>query len=145
MLGTTEELKAFGIGALDDLGLGRMAPFVKLGLDSMEGDRRELDEEIHRVIAKFDKEFAAKASKMPPLGKFQSIAEGKTPLTSRRLSEILRTFNVLIGKSGGPRGENGFDALRKVFGAVNLLYQTFNDYRQFSQHAASSTFSNIRM
>ena len=145
MLGTLKELNAIGIGALENVGLGRMSPFVKLGLESMQGNRQELHEEIQNLVADFESDFHAKAAKMPPLGNFQSVAGDSTPLSSTRLTELLKEFNGLIGKSGGPNGEKGFDSLRRVFGTVNLLYQTFNDFNQYSDRAAGSTYSNLRM
>ncbi|NNE65479.1 MAG: hypothetical protein HKN33_02850 [Pyrinomonadaceae bacterium] len=145
MLSAPRELKAIGIGRLENIGLGRMSPFVKLGLDSMSGDWQGLDEEVEKLVDGFKSDFSTKASKMPPLGNFQSEAAGESPLSVRRLSELLRTFNSLIGRSGGPNGASGFDSLRRVFGTVNLLYQTFNDYRRYSDRASGSTFTNLRM
>ena len=145
MLSTPRELKAIRIGTLENLGLGRMSPFVKLGLDSMRGDLHELDEEVERMVAGFNADISSKASKMPPLGNFQTAAAGESPLSARRLSELLKKFNSLIGQSGGPNGEGGFDSLRRVFGTVNLLYETFNDYRRYTSRAAGSAFTNLRM
>ncbi|MDH3493250.1 MAG: hypothetical protein OEM82_06840 [Acidobacteriota bacterium] len=145
MLGTSEELKAIGIGSLETMGLGRIAPFVKLGLDSMGGNRTHLEDEVRGLLSRFDMHFAARASKLPPLGRFQSSSSGMTPLSPGRLTELLKEFNGLIGKSGGPNVERPFDALRKVFATVDLLYRTFRDQSKFSDHAAGSAFSKLRI
>lgn len=138
-------IKGFTDGALEGLGLGRMTPFVKMGHDEMTGDRQALVQDIVSKIDKFGPEVLARASKLPPLGNFQTRSDEVTPLTPARLSELLREFNGIIGKAGGPSNDNGFDGLRKVFGTVNLLYSTFNDYKQFTKRAAGSVYSNLRM
>lgn len=145
MLGTAKELKAIGVGSLESMGLGRISPFIKLALDSMGGNRREIDDEIRELLSGFDTHCAVEASKLPPLGRFQSPSMGTTPLSSQRLTELLREFNGLIGKSGGPNGERPFDSLRKVFATVNLLYQTFKDQNSFSSQATGSAYSKLRI
>lgn len=145
MLDTKKELKAIGIGSLETMGLGRISPFIKLGLDSMGEGRAELDDEIRDLLSEFDTHFAAGASKLPPVGGFQSAAAGMTPLNAGRLSDLLKEFNGLIGKSGGPNGERPFDSLRKVFATVNLLYQTFKDQSNFTSQASGTAFSKLRV
>ncbi len=131
--------------ALEGLGLGRITPFIKLGIEKMETNFRELEDDLVGLIDNFDDDKLAGASKLPPLGDFQSVAAGLTPLSPARLTEVLKAFNGLIGVSGGPNGKSGFDSLRRVFGAVNLLHNTFNDYKQYTKQAAGSVYGNLRM
>ena len=134
---------------LEDLGLGRISPFVKLGIDTMDGEWHDLRGSIEELVEEIDHDGLGKAAKTPPLGIFQGLLETmpepETTLSPVRLSIFLKEFNGLIGRSGGPTGESGFDSLRRVFGTVNLLHETFSDYRQYGRQAAGSTNSDLQL
>ncbi|MEZ5307635.1 MAG: hypothetical protein R2684_10870 [Pyrinomonadaceae bacterium] len=132
-------------GALENMGLGRLPHLVTLGTEKIKSEPSELKEAIDSLVFEFKQESIEGASVLPPLGSFQSPPDGPTPLTTARLVEISRNFNGLIGNSGGPNGGATFDRIRRIYAAMNLLNETFNDHRRFAKQAVASTLLNVRM
>ena len=145
MISTKSRHRGVTAGALENLGLGRISPFVKLGLEAMNGTWREIENDVDRIASEVDAEVLSRASQLPPLGSFQSRSEQPSQLKAARLTELLKAFNGLIGKSGGPNSKSGFDGLRRVFATVNLLHEMFSDHRQYVDQSAGAKYSNLRM
>ncbi len=147
MLGIGKMLGNIAGGYLDQLGLGRMATFVKLGLNAMTGNWMEVAREIFGIVSNFKGDFLDKAAKQPPLGNFQTprnINE-ESPLNSDRLTKLLRGMGEVFGGLSNINHSGLTDGLRRIFGALSLLQNTFNNHSYYDTRASSSMFLNMRM
>src|SRR5687768_13580431 len=60
-------------GVLEKVGLGSIAPFVKLGLNALTGNWLGVAEDVFNLVSSFkSRDFTDRAAKRPPLGNFSA-------------------------------------------------------------------------
>ena len=117
---------------LNSLGFDELTPMIKLGFEKLNSDRFEVIETVDGLTKTIPRDAITDCETLPALGQFGEPRSEDPAFDPPRLVELMRKFNGLIGKSGGPSGENGFDALRRVFATVNLLHGQFNSFRRYT-------------
>lgn len=146
MLGLGKILGSVAGGLLDKIGLGKIAPFVKLGLNALTGNWLGVAQDVFGLVSNFKGNFLGKAAKQPPLGGFeQSLTQGKPLLSGNRISGLFKGLSNLfkafktIG-SGDLMGSFG-----KIFSAFNVLKESFSNNQMYNNRASASQYSNIRL
>jgi len=138
-------------GLLDKIGLGSIAPFVKMGLNAMTGNWLGVAQDVFGLVSKFKGNSLDGASKQPPLGGFENpvnnFASQNNPLTGNRLtdmfkglSDLFKGFKALTdGKPG-----NDFGGLGKIFNALKALTEGANNNQLYNNRLSISQFTNIQ-
>lgn len=139
MLGIGKIFGDMAGGFLDSLGLGKITPFVKMGLNALTGNWMGVAKDVFDLVSNFRSDFLNNASKQPPLGNFQQPSTSESPLSSSRMGEMLNMFEKLFG------GNNPMRGLTKVFNALNTIKDMFDNYRRFDMQASRSIFANLKM
>ena len=133
-------------GLLDKVGLGKIAPFVKLGLNALTGNWLGVAQDVFGLVSNFKGNFADKAATKPPLGGFENaFTGGKPSLSESRLGGLLKGLGGLFKafKSIGGGG-NLLGSFGKIFSAFNTLMESFSNNQMFNNRSMISQFSNIR-
>ena len=139
MLGIGKVFGEIAGGFLDRLGLGQIAPFVKMGLNALTGNWMGVAKDVFDLVSGFRSNFLERASRQPPLGNFQSPSNTASPLSSGRLEEMLDLFGSLFGGRNQQRG------LSRIFNALNIIKGTFDDFTRFDRRVTSSIFNNLKI
>jgi hypothetical protein len=83
-------------GVLEKIGLGSIAPFVKLGLNALTGNWLGVAEDVFNLVSSFkSRDFPDRAAKRPPLGDFASEprpANRRADMVNERLSELIDQY-----------------------------------------------------
>lgn len=147
MLGLGKILGSVAGGLLDKIGLGKIAPFVKLGLNALTGNWLGVAQDVFGLVSNFKGNFLGKAASQPPLGGFeQSFAQGKPTLSENRLSGLFKGLSNLF-KAFKSIGEGGdlMSSLGKIFSAFSVLQESFSNNQLFNNRVSASQYSNIRL
>ncbi len=80
MFGIGKILGSVAGGLLDKIGLGKIAPFVKLGLNALTGNWLGVAQDVFGMVSNFKGNFMGKAATQPPLGGFGQAFQGKPSL-----------------------------------------------------------------
>ncbi|NOT46934.1 MAG: hypothetical protein HOP17_04190 [Acidobacteria bacterium] len=93
-------------GVLEKVGLGSIAPFVKMGLNALTGNWLGVAEDVFNLVSSFkSRDFADRAAKRPPLGNFaaaQRPTAKQTELVNARLDNLVDQLTQLnAGNSPG--------------------------------------------
>lgn len=139
MFGLGKVLGKVAGGFLDNLGLGKITPFVKMGLNAMTGNWMGVAKDVFSLVSNFKSNFLDKASSQPPLGNFQQSSTKGSPLSSNRMGQLLNMFERLFGGMEKPTGTN------KILNAFNIIKGIFDNYRLFDNQANRSNFANMKM
>lgn len=139
-------------GLLDKIGLGGIAPFVKLGLSAVTGDWLGVAENVFNLVSGFKGNFLNQAAKQPPLGGFEQAANlfapEKSPLSGNRISQLFKglgkLFNGLKALTGGGGG-NGLGGFGKIFNAFKTISEAFDNNQLINTRLSTSQFTNIRL
>jgi hypothetical protein len=138
-------------GLLDKIGLGKIAPFVKLGLNAMTGDWLGVAKDVFGLVSGFKGNPLDGASNRPPLGGFENplnaLGSGGNPLTGGKMSGLLGGLGDLLKGFLGGGDEQGGDqlgGLGKIFDAFKMLTDSFSNNDLFANRASQSQFSNIQ-
>lgn len=126
-------------GFLDKLGLGKITPFVKMGLNAITGNWMGVAKDVFGLVSNFKGDFLNKASSQPPLGNFQQPSEGKTPLSKDRMNGLMDILKQLLQVGGQ---NPGLDKLNGLFGAVKSIFDNFS---QFGDQSTKSMFANMKV
>jgi len=138
-------------GLLDKIGLGSIAPFVKMGLNAMTGNWLGVAQDVFGLVSNFKGNFQNSASKLPPLGGFEnptnSFAGQNNPLQGNRLADLFKGLSDLFKgfkslSDGNPR--NDFGGLGKIFNALKALTEGVNNNQLFNNRVSISQFTNIQ-
>lgn len=146
MFGIGKILGSVAGGLLDKIGLGKIAPFVKLGLNALTGNWLGVAKDVFGLVSNFKGNFLGKAANKPPLGGFEQLLAGRPSLNQNRISGLFKglsnLFNAFksLGNNGGLMGSLG-----KIFSAFNVLQESFSNNQMYNNRASISQFSNIRL
>ena len=140
-----EKVNLISGGTLERLGLGKITPLIKSDLEKTDGVKKIIAEEVTKIVDRIDGQTINASSSLPPLGDFQKPSSSQTPLSTNRLAGLLRAFGEITATLERTDAENNLSELRKIYGALNMLHGTFNNYTQFNKRASSSIFNNLRM
>ncbi len=138
-------------GLLDKIGLGKIAPFVKMGLNAMTGNWLGVAQDVFGMVSKFKGNGLDGASQQPPLGGFENpinnFASQNSPLTGNRLTDMFKGLSDLFkgfkALSDGRPG-NDLGGLGKIFNALRALTEGANNNQLFSNRLSISQFTNIQ-
>lgn len=148
MLGLGSIIGSVAGGLLDKIGLGKIAPFVKLGLNALTGNWVGVAQDVFGMVSNFKGNFLGKAAAKPPLGGFgQSLTQGGKPsLSENRMSGLFKGLSNLFKafKSLGSGGDL-MGSLGKIFSAFNVLKDSFSNNQMYNNRASNSQYSNIRL
>jgi len=79
-------------GLLDKIGLGKIAPFVKMGLNALTGNWLGVAQDVFGLVSNFKGNFQDGASKLPPLGGFENPDGGSV----QRLEPAVARFQIFV-------------------------------------------------
>lgn len=105
-------------GVLEKVGLGSIAPFVKMGLNALTGNWLGVAEDVFNLVSSFkSRDFADRAATRPPLGGFSTAAK-----TARQANSINNRLNDLVDQltqlnaGNSPSTLAMFETVRSSFG-----------------------------
>ena len=133
-------------GVLDKIGLGKIAPFVKLGLNALTGNWLGVAQDVFGMVSNFKGNFLGKAAKQPPLGGFgQSLMQGKPALNENRISGLFKGLSGLFNafKSLGSGG-NLMGSIGKIFSAFNVVKESLENNQMVNNRISVAQFTNAR-
>ncbi|HEY0460713.1 MAG TPA: hypothetical protein VGC97_16365 [Pyrinomonadaceae bacterium] len=151
MFGIGKLLGSVAGGLLDKIGLGGIAPFVKLGLNAITGNWLGVAQDVFNLVSNFKGNFQNNASQLPPLGGFENplnnFAAENRSLDSRRLSELFKGLSNLLrgfrNLSDGSRG-NDLGGLGRIFNAFRTLSEAFGNNQLYTNRLSISQYTNIQ-
>ena len=140
-------------GLLDKIGLGKIAPFVKMGLNALTGNWLGVAQDVFSLVSSFKSNFMDQAAKQPPLGGFEQPSNQsnnfwqgeQSPLSGNRLSDLFRGLSNLFKGFRALNNGNAAGGFGKIFDAFRVLSQAFDNNQLFSNRASISQYTNIRL
>lgn len=143
MFGIGKLLGGVAGGLLDKIGLGKLAPFVQMGLNALTGNWLGVAKDVFSLVSNFKGNFLDNASSKPPLGGFEQPGS-QNSLNSNRLSDLFNGLSSLFrgfrALSNGNEG-NGFN---KIFNAFKMLSEAFNNNQLYNNRVSISQYTNIQ-
>jgi hypothetical protein len=151
MFGIGKLLGSVAGGLLDKIGLGSIAPFVKMGLNALTGNWLGVAQDVFSLVSNFKGNFQNNASQLPPLGGFENptnnFAAENSPLNGNRLSDLFKGLSQLFrgfrSLSDGNRG-NDLGGLSRIFNAFKTLSEAFNNNQLYTNRLSISQYTNIQ-
>jgi hypothetical protein len=124
-------------GVLEKVGLGKIAPFVQMGLNAMTGNWMGVAQDVMGLVSNFKGNPQDKASKQPPLGGFGStpFSAENSPLKGNKMGGLLDGLKNLFGGILGGKDGGGLD---KIFDAFKLFSDIFGDNQLFNNRNANA-------
>lgn len=146
MFGIGKILGSVAGGLLDKIGLGKIAPFVKMGLNAMTGNWLGVAQDVFGMVSKFKGGSVEKADPKPPLGGFsEAPTQGKSSLSENRISGLFKGLsNLFKGIKALLSGGDLASSLGKISSAFNVLKESFSNNKMFNERASVSQFGNLR-
>lgn len=150
MFGIGKLLGSVAGGLLDKIGLGKIAPFVKLGLNALTGNWLGVAQDVFGMVSNFkSNNFLNNASTRPPLGGFEQTSNNFAPdqnnrLSRNRIGDLFRGLsNLFRGFKSLGNGDfaGGFG---RIFSAFNVLRDAFDNNQMFNFRSETSIYSNIQ-
>ncbi len=84
-------------GVLESIGLGKIAPFVKLGLNMLTGNWLGVAEDVFNLVSSFkSSDYVDRAAKRPPLGGFadtRKTAQRQPAAVNARLDQLIDQYS----------------------------------------------------
>ena len=116
-------------GALNAVGLGKIAPFVSLAVNALSGNWMGVAQDVLSLASRFsNNSFLNKVAKFAPLGNFASGGGFNfgNILKNGRITDLFSNFKSLMG---------GFDALRSgdVLGGGQKIFKAFEAIKDFTE------------
>ena len=138
-------------GLLDKIGLGSIAPFVKMGLNALTGNWLGVAQDVFSLVSNFKGNFQNNASKLPPLGGFENptnnFAAENSPLNGNRIADLFKGLSQLLrgfkNLADGNRG-NDLGGLSRIFNAFRTLGEAFNNNQLYTNRLSISQYTNIQ-
>jgi len=124
---------------LDKVGLGKIAPFVKMGLNAITGNWAGVAKDVFSLVSNFKGNFV-NADKKPPLGGFEKQpTEEKASLNKDRMSGLFGALGKLF-KALGSFGKDGdlMGSIGKIFSAFQALEETMSNNQMINERRANS-------
>lgn len=149
MFGIGKLIGSVAGGLLDKIGLGKLAPFVQLGINALTGNWLGVAQDVFGMVSGFkSNNFLNNASTRPPLGGFEQNNDNFAPTQENRLSrnrigDLFRGLSNLFRgfKSLGNGDLGGFG---RIFSAFNVLREAFDNNQMFNFRSETSIYSNIQ-
>ncbi|HEY0048420.1 MAG TPA: hypothetical protein VGB68_03985 [Pyrinomonadaceae bacterium] len=148
MFGIGKLLGSVAGGLLDKIGLGKIAPFVQLGINALTGNWLGVAKDVFGLVSNFKGNFLNNASTRPPLGGFEQnnfAPDQNNRLSRNRISDLFRGLsNLFRGFKSLGNGDfaGGFG---RIFSAFNVLRDAFDNNQMFNNRSSASIFANIRL
>jgi hypothetical protein len=150
MFGIGKLLGSVAGGLLDKIGLGKLAPFVQLGINALTGNWLGVAQDVFGLVSSFkSNNFLNNASTRPPLGGFEQTSDNFAPTQENRLSrnrigDLFRGLSNLFKafKSFGNGDATG--GFGRIFSAFSVLREAFDNNQMFNFRSETSIFSNIQ-
>ena len=149
MFGIGKLLGSVAGGLLDKIGLGKIAPFVQLGINALTGNWLGVAQDVFGLVSSFKGNFLNNASTRPPLGGFEQqnnfAPDQNNRLSRNRISDLFRGLsNLFRGFKSLGNGDltGGFG---RIFSAFNVLRDAFDNNQMFNNRSSASIFANIRL
>jgi hypothetical protein len=105
-------------GVLEKVGLGSIAPFVKLGLNALTGNWLGVAEDVFNLVSSFkSRDFTDRAAKRPPLGNFSAPRRPTaqpTASVNERLDNLIEQHTQL-NAGNNPATLAMFETVRSSF------------------------------
>lgn len=105
-------------GVLEKVGLGSIAPFVKMGLNALTGNWLGVAEDVFNLVSSFkSRDFTDRAAKRPPLGNFATAARStprQTSSVNERLDSLIEQYTQL-NAGNSPTTLAMFETVRSSF------------------------------
>lgn len=138
-------------GLLDKIGLGKLAPFVSMGLNALTGNWLGVAKDVFGLVSNFKGNFQNNASKFPPLGGFEnqnnsnSLWQGNNnSLNTNRLSDLFKGLSQLFkGLRAFSNGNEG-GGLSRIFNAFKTLSEAFQNNQLYTNRVSISQYTNIQ-
>jgi hypothetical protein len=132
-------------GVLEKIGLGKIVPFVKMGINALTGNWLGVAKDVFDMVSGFKSNFMDGASKKPPLGGFEDFSRsfnGESKLNGNRISGFMRGLKNLFG---GVKAllSGDFRGFGKIFNAFNTLRDFFNNNQLYTNRQSSSYYNSI--
>ena len=151
MFGIGKLLGSVAGGLLDKIGLGSIAPFVKMGLNALTGNWLGVAQDVFSLVSNFKGNFQNNASPLPPLGGFENPANNfaaeNSPLNGNCLADLFKGLSQLFrgfkSLSDGNRG-NDLGGLSRIFNAFRTLSEAFNNNQLYTNRLSISQYTNIQ-
>lgn len=132
-------------GVLDKIGLGKIAPFVKMGINALTGNWLGVAKDVFSMVSGFKSNFLNSASSKPPLGGFENFSRdfrGENRLNTNRISGFMRGLKNLFGGFKA-LASGDFSGFGKIFNAFNTLRDFFNNNQLYTNRQSSSYYNSI--
>lgn len=139
MFGIGKLLGSVAGGLLDKIGLGKLAPFVQMGLNAMTGNWLGVAKDVFGLVSNFKGNFLDNASSKPPLGGFEQPSS-QNLLNGNRISDLFKGLSSLFGGSNN----NGMNGLNKIFSAFKMLSEAFNNNQLYTNRLSASQYTNLQ-
>lgn len=148
MFGIGKLIGSVAGGLLDKIGLGKLAPFVQLGINALTGNWLGVAQDVFGLVSNFKGNFLNNASTRPPLGGFEQnnfAADNNRPRLNRnRISDLFRGLSNLFRGFKALRNGNMGEGFGRIFSAFNVLREAFDNNRMFNYRSEVSIYSNIQ-
>lgn len=138
MFGIGKLLGSVAGGLLDKIGLGKLAPFVQMGLNAMTGNWLGVAKDVFSLVSNFKGNFLDNAANKPPLGGFEQPGN-QGLLGGSRISDLFKGLSSLFGGSN-----NGMSGLNKIFSAFKMLSEAFNNNQLYTNRLSASQYTNLQ-
>lgn len=124
-------------GVLEKVGLGSIAPFVKMGLNALTGNWLGVAEDVFNLVSSFkNRNFLDTAEKRPPIGNFATASRStqrRADSVNERLDDLIARYNRLTG--------NGNSGILSMFQTVRSSY---SDTLTASESFSRAYYTQIR-
>lgn len=124
-------------GVLEKIGLGSIAPFVKMGLNALTGNWLGVAEDVFNLVSSFkSNDYPDRAAKRPPLGSFARAprpAAQQPELVNQRLDDLIDRYTQVGGEDNA--------GILRTFETVRSSYQ---DTLTASNSFSRAYYSRIR-
>lgn len=148
MFGIGKLLGSVAGGLLDKIGLGKIAPFVQMGLNALTGNWLGVAKDVFNLVSSFKGNPLDQAAGKPPLGGFDQpanlFAPERSPLNGNRLSQLFKGLSSLFQGFKALNHGNGLGGFGKIFNAFKTLGELFNNNQLLTNRVSISQYTNIQ-
>ena len=148
MFGIGKLIGSVAGGLLDKIGLGKLAPFVQMGLNAMTGNWLGVAKDVFGLVSNFKGNFLDNASNKPPLGGFEqpgnSFSGQNNRLNGNRLSDLFNGLSNLFRGFRALNNGNEQNGFSKIFNAFKTLSEAFNNNQLYTNRVSISQYTNIQ-
>lgn len=161
MFGIGNLLGSVAGGLLDKVGLGKIAPFVKLGLNALTGNWAGVAKDVFSLVSNFKTNFAGKTDIKNPLGAFSKTPAQtnarfdnkgdagfgeteKTGLNKERLSGLFKGLSKLFKAIGSlANGGDLMKGLGKIFSAFSAIQESMSNNQMFNDRSKAAQYGTM--